>query len=124
MLEFLHFNMCGLESSYVFDSDVPELSDRKHKNLTSTLRYASQCWAKHLCQAVPAENDTNDLFLSLKKFMTDKLLFWIEAMNLIGVVFECSPLLKDAQDWLNRVRNTLSIMMKNYLNHFLGNATA
>ena len=61
MLEFLHFNMCGLESSYVFDSDVSELNDRKYKNLTLTLQYASQCWAKHLFQAVPAENDTNDL---------------------------------------------------------------
>ena len=53
--------MCGLESSYVFDSDVSELNDRKYKNLTLTLQYASQCWAKHLFQAVPAENDTNDL---------------------------------------------------------------
>ena len=106
MLEFLHFNMCGLDSSYVLDSDVSELSDRKHKNLTSTLRYASRCWAKHLFQAVPAENDTNVLFLSLKNFMSDKLLFWIEAMNLIDAVFECSPLLKNAENWLMRVRNT------------------
>ena len=92
---------------------MPELSDRKHKKLTSTLRYASRCWAKHLFHAVPAENDTNDLLLCLNKFMSDKLLFWIEAMNLIEVVSECSPLLKDAQDWLNRVRNTFSSMKEN-----------
>ena len=106
MQEFLHFNMCGLESSYIFDSDVPELSDRKHKNITSTLQYASRCWAKHLFQAVPAENDTNDLFCCLNNFMSDKLLFWIEAMNLMDAVFECSLLLKDAENWLMRVRNT------------------
>ena len=107
MLEFLHFNMCGLDSSYVFDSDVSDLSDRKHKNLTSTLRYASQCWAKHLFWAAPAKDDTNDLLLCLNSFMSDKLLFWIEAMNLIDAVFECSSLLKYAQDWLNKVRNRL-----------------
>ena len=118
MLEFLHFNMCGLDSSYIFDSDVSELSDKKHRNLTSTLQYASRCWAKHLLKVVPAENDTNDLFLCLNNFMSNKLLFWIETMNLIGAVFECSPLLKDAADWLNRVRNILSIMKENYLNGF------
>ena len=115
MLEFLHFNMCGLESSYVFDSEVSELSDRKHKKLTSTLQYASRCWAKHLFQVVPAENDTNDLLLCFNKFMSDKLIFWIEAMNLIDAVFECSALLKDAQDWLNKVRNTFPIMEENFI---------
>ena len=115
MLKFLHFNMCGLESSYVFDSDVSELSHRKDKNITSTLRYASQCWAKHLFKAVPAKDNTNDLLLCLNKFMSDKLLFWIEAMNLIGAVLECSPLLKDAKNWLNRERNTLSITKENFI---------
>ena len=124
MLEFLHFNMCGLDSSYIFDSDVSQLSDRKHKNLTSTLQYASRCWAKHLVQAMPAENDTNDLFLCLNKFMSDKLLFWIEAMNLIDAVFECSPLLKDAENWLKKVRSAMSIMKENYLIGFPGKATA
>ena len=117
MLEFLHFNMCGLDSSYIFDSDVSQLSDRKQKNLTSTLQYASQCWAKHLFQAKPAENDTNGLFLCLDKFMSNKLLFWIEAMNLIDAAFECSPLLKDAENWLKRVRNTL--LIKRELSQFL-----
>ena len=124
MLELLHFNMCGLESSYVFDSDVPELSDRKDKILTSTLQYASRCWAKHLFQAVPAENDTNDLFQCLNNFMSNKLLFWIEAMNLIDAVFECSPLLKDAKNWLKKVRGATSVMKENYLIGFLGKATA
>jgi len=108
MQKWLHFNMCNLPSSYIFDSDVPDLSDRKHK-LTPTLKYASCHWARHLFQATPAENDSNDLFLHLNDFMCDKLLFWIEAMNLMGATFECSQLLKDAEDWLKRVRNILSI---------------
>ena len=107
MLKLLHFNMCELDSSYVFDSDVPGLSDWRDRKITSTLQYASRCWAKHLFRAVPTENDTNDLLLCLNNFMSHKLLFWIEAMNLIGAKFECSPLLKDAKDWLKRVRNTL-----------------
>jgi len=107
MQELLHFNMCDLDSSYIFDSDVPELSDRTHKKLTPTLRYALRSWARHIFRAAPAENDTNDLFLRLNDFMSDKLLFWIEAMNFIDAKFECSPLLKDAEDWLKRVRNII-----------------
>ena len=75
---------------------------------------------------MPAENDTNDLFQCLKDFMSDKLLFWIEAMNLINAKFECSPLLKDAQDWLRRVRNTLLIIkteLSQYLSRECNNQT-
>ena len=73
---------------------------------------------------MPAEDDTSDLLLCLNNFMSNKLLFWIEAMNLIDAVFECSPLLKDARNWLKRVRSALSIMKENYLIGFLGKATA
>lgn len=107
MHKSLHFNVHDLDSSYIFDSDVPELSDRMLKKLTPTLRYASRHWARHLFRAAPAENDTDDLFLCLNEFMCDKLLFWIEAMNLIGAQFECSPMLNEAEDWFKRVRNTL-----------------
>ena len=104
MQKSLHFNMCDLNSSYIFDSDVPELIARTHRKLSPTLRYILRHWARHLFQATPAENDNNDLFLCLNNFMCNKLLFWIEAMNLIGAKFECSPLLKAAKDWLKRVR--------------------
>ena len=45
-------------------------------------------------------------------------------MNIIDAVFECSPLLKDAENWLKRVRSALSIMKENYLIGFPGKATA
>ncbi|KAF8811554.1 WD40 repeat-like protein [Phlegmacium glaucopus] len=102
MQKLLHFNMCDLDSSYIFDSDVPELSDRRHKKLTPTLRYASRQWARHLLRAAPAENDTNDLLLCLNEFMCDKLLFWIEAMNLINAKSDCSQLLRDAENWVKK----------------------
>ena len=69
----LHFNMCDLESSSIFDSDVPGLSDQIQKKLTPTLQYVSQYWARHLFGAAPAENDTNDLFLSLNNFMCESV---------------------------------------------------
>ena len=101
MQEFLHFNMCNLHSSYVFDSEVPGLHSSIDKTFSPTLRYLSRNWARHLLRA---ENDADDLLCGLKDFLENKLLFWIEAMNLIGMTSECSSLLNDAESWLERVR--------------------
>ena len=103
MKRLLHFNMCHLKSSFQFDSDVPELDAEKLRNLPSVLQYASRHWAIHLSQAAPADNETNELLQFLDDFMCNKLLFWIEAMNLIDFKFECASLLKDAEEWFKRV---------------------
>jgi hypothetical protein len=104
MEESLHFNMCDLESSYTFDSDVPMLSDRIQRNIGPTLRYASRHWGRHLFRAAPANNGTDDLIYGLNGFLRNRLLFWIEAMNLIGAEFECQSLLQLARNWLMKVR--------------------
>ena len=104
MQEFLHFNMCNLPSSYLLDSEVPGLNACINKTFTPTLRYVLRHWAKHLLRAEHAKNDTDDLFRSLKDFLCNKVLFWIEAMNLIDAKSECSSLLKDAESWLKLVR--------------------
>ena len=104
MHKSLHFNMCNLPSSYIFDSEVPGLNASIDTAFSPTLQYASRQWARHLLRAEPAENDSDDLLSGLKDFLDNKLLFWIEAMNLIGAKSECSSLLKDAESWLERVR--------------------
>ena len=78
---------------------MPGLNVSIGKAFTPTLRYVSRHWAKYL-QAVPAKNDSDDLFCGLKDFLCNKLLFWIEAMNLIGRKSECASVLKDAESWL------------------------
>ena len=113
MEELLHFNMCNLKSSFQFDSDVPGLDDEKLRNLPPVLQYASQHWATHLSQAAPADNETNKLLQFLNDFMCNKLLFWVEAMNLIDAKFECASSLKNAEEWFKRVRNTPSINHNN-----------
>jgi hypothetical protein len=61
MHKSLHFNMCNLPSSYMFDSEVPGLNASIDETFSLTLRYASRQWARHLLLALPAENDTDDL---------------------------------------------------------------
>jgi hypothetical protein len=97
-------NMCNLPSSHIFDSDVPELNASIHKAFSLTLRYVLRHWARNLLQSASAADHTDDLFYRLKDFLPNKLLFWMEAMNLLGAKFECSSLLKDAEYWLETVR--------------------
>jgi hypothetical protein len=104
MQESLHFNMCNLPSSYVFDSEIPWLKDVVDGTFSPILRYVSRHWAKHLLRAAPVKDDDDLVLCDLKDFLYNKLLFWIEAMNLIDAKSECSSLLKDAESWLERVR--------------------
>jgi len=118
MQESLHFNMCNLPSSYVFDSEVPGLNASIDKTFTPTLQYMSRHWARHLLWTVPAKNDTDDLFCGLKNFLCNKLLFWMEVMNLLGAKSECSSLLKDAESWLESIRMHTITSKQNFSIHF------
>ena len=109
----LHFNMCNLNSSFQFDSEVPGLNDKKLRELPPILRYASQYWAKHLSQVAPAGDESNDLTCHLDDFMCNKLLFWIEVMNLIDARGDCELLLRRVEEWLKKVRDASSINKNN-----------
>jgi len=110
--ESLHFNMCNLPSSYKLDCEVFGLDVSIDRVFSPTVRYVSRQWARHLVQAVPAENEADILFRDLKDFLHDKLVFWIEAMNLIDAKTECSRLLRDSESWLKKVRTFLN---QNYI---------
>lgn len=92
----LRFNICNLQSSFVQDHKVPDLKSQIEKNISSELFYASRYWADHLKLA--ASSDT--LRSILEEFLSQRLLFWMEVLNLNGCmvigVFE----LVEAQTWL------------------------
>ena len=121
MQESLHFNMCNLLSSYVSDSEVPAPDSCINRAFTPTLRYVSRHWAKHLLRAAPAKKEVDDLTGCLKDFLCNKLLFWIEAMNLIDGKYECYSLLRDAESWLDGVRIDINTSRQNCLDKLSGN---
>ncbi|KAH9921270.1 hypothetical protein B0H21DRAFT_201833, partial [Amylocystis lapponica] len=75
----LHFNICNLETSYVFNKDVSDLSQRIDINISGELSYSCQFWPDHFANSM-FRQDTCDLVVD---FFSRYLLFWIEVMSLL-----------------------------------------
>jgi hypothetical protein len=92
----LRFNICNLESSFVFDKDVPDLEDRVRKYISSTLSYACQYWAEHLKRG----NFSEVVHKNLDEFLMKQLLFWMEVLNLKKWMTMGPDILRQAQNGL------------------------
>jgi len=91
----LRFNICKLESSFVFDEDVLDLQDRIKKFISPALSYACRYWGEHLRQG----NVTDVAREKLVDFLSHRLLFWMEVLNLERVMVIGSDVLGQVQNW-------------------------
>ncbi|KAL4071250.1 hypothetical protein V8B97DRAFT_436951 [Scleroderma yunnanense] len=93
----LCFNICGLESSYLLNSDIPDLAERVKAKIPLHLSYSCQFWAKHL--------EATMFDASLARHVKDilgngRILFWFEALSLLGVLGNAAAALSSAGRWL------------------------
>jgi AAA ATPase domain len=96
MLENLKFNICKLESSYLANTDVPDIESRIAKHIPPGLSYACMFWDKHL-EHVAFEHD---LFTKLRSLLTTKFLFWLEVLSMKNSVGLTLPALSSLKMWL------------------------
>ncbi|KAI0339471.1 WD40 repeat-like protein [Trametopsis cervina] len=92
----LKFNICGLESSYRANKNVPDLAGRIQENISPALLYACRFWNSHLT-AAPHKQCPLD---ALSSFLEEKLLFWLEVMALVGIVVSASIGIKEVRKWI------------------------
>jgi hypothetical protein len=92
MLDDLKFNICEMESSYIANSDVPDLQSR----ISPALWYACAFWDSHL-KHVAFEYD---LFTKLQSLFENKFLFWLEVLSIKSNVGLASPALSSLKTWL------------------------
>jgi hypothetical protein len=100
----LHFNMCNLASSYYFDSEVQDLDQSITKNIVEVvaLEYACRYWTSHLVK-VPIDSEKLQLFCEkLFEFSQEKILYWLEVMNLLGAKTDCYAGVNAVMGWVNR----------------------
>jgi ABC-type oligopeptide transport system ATPase subunit len=99
----LRFNMGNISSSFLFDRDnAVALSEQVNQNISAVLRYSSSYWTHHLPS--PQSVNTDSLCCCILEFLQIRVLFWIEAMNLLGLSNQCTPMLRLASQWVLKVR--------------------
>ena len=99
----LRFNMGDIKSSFLFDSDNAEgLSENVNNSISAVLRYSCRHWAHHLPS--PQLIGIDNLCSCILEFLQTRVLFWIEAMNLLKLCNQCTPMLQHAREWILKVR--------------------
>ncbi len=78
LLTCLKFNICDLETSYLANNDVKDLSTRVDQHIPPALLYACRFWDDHLNHT----DFSTDLFEKVEKLVKEKFLFWLEALSL------------------------------------------
>ncbi|KAL4068682.1 WD40-repeat-containing domain protein [Scleroderma yunnanense] len=93
----LCFNICGLESSYLLNSEVPGLAERIEDKIPSHLSYSCQFWANHL----HITKFDHVLAGHVKDILgNERILFWFEALSLLGVLHDAVFALLRVERWL------------------------
>ncbi|KAB5590177.1 hypothetical protein CTheo_6370 [Ceratobasidium theobromae] len=92
----LRFNICKLESSFLLDRDVKDLGERVSNAISPSLSYCSRYWSDHLRLAATSE----DLCQAVSDFLSERLLFWMEVMNLNREAGAGAEALLKAKLWL------------------------
>ena len=101
MKSHLRFNICDLPSSFLLDSEVQDLNHRVRMNIGDGLRYSCLHWAQHLAQTSESSEDGR---AEIRDFLQLRVLFWIEAMNLLESRGRCTSMLLQAREHVLKVR--------------------
>ncbi|KAF9548010.1 WD40 repeat-like protein [Agrocybe pediades] len=92
----LRFNICGLESSFLFDRNVRDLQQKIERNISEGLLYACKHWSSHLREGVFTEVNHAKLI----RFLGSHLLFWMEVLNVKRLISIGPRLLDNALSWM------------------------
>ncbi|KAB5589064.1 Vegetative incompatibility protein HET-E-1 [Ceratobasidium theobromae] len=96
MKEQLRFNICNLPSSFIPDADVPGLKERINTNISPSLSYSCRYWPEHL-RTVAVSDGLRGM---VDEFLSQRLLFWMEVLNLKKCMILGAQGLVVVQGWL------------------------
>ncbi|KIM32662.1 hypothetical protein M408DRAFT_41207, partial [Serendipita vermifera MAFF 305830] len=92
----LRFNICDLETSYLRNSDVPNLAARVKERIPPELAYSCFFWASHLKDTPLGSEEVS----YLEDFMNKQFLYWLEVLSLMKRFNVASSMLWTLIDWL------------------------
>ncbi|KAG8737856.1 hypothetical protein FRC10_007588 [Ceratobasidium sp. 414] len=100
----LRFNICGLETSYLPNRDVPNLAARVEASVSQQLEYSCLYWTSHLVQAEKGPETTSDGSLLGELVTGPEILYWIEVLSLANKLHTWSAGMQHLKD---RCRETV-----------------
>jgi len=102
MSQRLKRNICRL-GDYTILSEVKDLPDRQKDHIGDGLEYACSFWTKHLLGIPGSSPGVEGVQEAIDKFFSTCLLFWIEALILVGKLDIGVHALNDVQQWYKSV---------------------
>ena len=107
-------NMCGLPDG-VASSEVSDLRERAEQYIGDALEYVCRSWHKHLVGKMSAR--TLEI---LHQFLTEKFLFWLEVLSVLGAVREAVDALESIIKWLDVRYILLLVCFQKFIELSLG----
>jgi hypothetical protein len=98
----LKFNICDLQTSHVFNDDVPNIKTRIQERISGHLSYSCLHWADHLHDLGPNANfNVGPLLEELRELFRHRLLYWFEILSLLKQVDIANGAMLRAVSWFN-----------------------
>ncbi|KAL5634263.1 hypothetical protein ACGC1H_006173 [Rhizoctonia solani] len=89
------FNICGLPSSYLADSELNDIDARVRQRVPAGLVYTCRYWSTHLYLG----NYDEKLVDVVRSFFCDRLLIWMEVLNLTKNMRFGTSIIRNAEKW-------------------------
>jgi len=100
MKKCLKFNICDLETSYLPNNDVKDLSGRIMRNIGHPLIYSCRFWAAHIRDTPTDLAENVDLIADVRDFFQSCFLYWLEVMSLTEEVMAANIALLGVAGWI------------------------
>ena len=112
MKERLKRNICNLHEYASLDK-VEDLPTCRKVHIGDALEYACQFWAKHLVEVPNSDHGVEEVHKVINEVFPTCLLFWIEALSLMGKLDAGVYALNNVQQWCISVSCVWSICLRN-----------
>ena len=98
MKQKLKRNICSLDDCVTL-SEVGGISEHRKKHIGDALGYACRFWAKHLMGVPTSGDNVEKVHEVINGFFKTQLLFWIEALIIMGNLDAAVYAINDIQQW-------------------------
>jgi len=99
----LEMNICSLQ--HAANNEDEATRKRAEERISPALEYTCKSWYKHLRALDPNlnNNQVSRITHTLRLFLEEKFLFWLEVLGLLGVVKDAIHALETTMKWLKKV---------------------